>query len=326
MRPVREGPGREERRNERPSGKGSEIACIVLGLDGSMTPVSKEVGGQSAVAPLRRALVRPPRADDLGAWREYGWGGEPDEIAIEKEHEAFRAALAEAGTELLVAATPVPGDPDAVFVCDPAFVTDLGILLLRPGKEARRGETEVMAAELEAVGLPILDVMEQPATAEGGDLLWLDRKTLLVGRSYRTNEAGIAWLRRALPGVQVLPFDLPHLNGPGEVLHLLSLISLIDADLAVAFLPLLPARLVGLLEDRGISIVDVPEEEFDSQAPNILALAPRVALMLDGNPRTRERLEAMGADIRTYVGDELSRKGQGGPTCLTLPILRAGRM
>ena len=157
---------------------------------------------------------------------------------------------------------------------------------------------------------------------EGGDTLWLDHRTLLVGRSYRTNDAGIEALRRALPDVEVVAFDLPHLRGPGEVLHLLSLLSPLDDDLVVAYPPLLPTRLVELLRDRGISVVEVPDEEFETMGPNVLALAPRLALSLDGNDETRRRMERAGVEVRVYLGRELS-KGDGGPTCLTLPVLRA---
>jgi N-dimethylarginine dimethylaminohydrolase len=120
----------------------------------------------------------------------------------------------------------------------------------------------------------------------------------------------------------VLAFDLPHLTGPADVLHLMSLVSPLDRDLAVVYLPLLAVRLVQLLLDRGIELVEVPEDEFWTMGPNVLALAPRVALVLDGNPETRRRLEAAGVDVRVYRGDHLSRLGDGGPTCLTRPLLR----
>jgi N-dimethylarginine dimethylaminohydrolase len=150
----------------------------------------------------------------------------------------------------------------------------------------------------------------------------LDERTLLVGLGYRTNEAGAEALRRALPGVDVLTFDLSHYRGPGEVLHLLSFISPLDADLALVYPPLAPARLLQLLAERGIRTVEVPEEEFGSLGCNVLALGPRVALALDGNLETRRRMERAGVDVRVYKGDELSRKGDGGATCLTRPLLR----
>jgi dimethylargininase len=152
--------------------------------------------------------------------------------------------------------------------------------------------------------------------------MWLDECTLLVGRSYRTNDAGIDAIRDALPGVEVLAFDLPRVQGPAACLHLLSLLSPLDDDLVVAFPPLMPVRLLELLAERAIAIVEVPEEEFDSMGPNVLALAPRVAVAVDGNPETRRRMEAVGVDVSILEGSEIAHKGEGGPTCLTRPLLR----
>jgi dimethylargininase len=280
-------------------------------------------GCQSMTAPLRRVLVRPPRADGLVSWRAYGWHREPDAGRLAAEHEAFRAKLAEAGAEVVLGQTPVASDPDAIYVYDPAIVSSRGAILLRPGKEGRRAEVDAMGADLVEAGVPVAARLEAPALAEGGDTVWLDESTLLVGRGYRTNEAGIAALAQALPGVDVVPFDLPYLHGPGEVLHLMSLISPLDQDLALVYLPLLSVRLVELLRERGLQLVEVPDEEFWTMGTNVLALAPRVALALDGNPVARRRMEEVGVDVRVYEGEELSRNGDGGPTCLTRPLLRA---
>ena len=277
-------------------------------------------GARSATAPLRRVLVRPPTGTT--GWREYGWRVEPDLDAMAREHDAYREALAAAGAEVVLSETPVEGDPDAIYACDPALVTDRGAILLRPGKEGRREEPKAIGSDLEAAGVPVVGRLEAPATAEGGDLLWLDETTLVAGRSYRTNDAGIAALRDLLPDAEVVAVDLPHHRGASEILHLLSLISPLDADLVVAFPPLLPVRLMEMLADRGIEVVGVPEEELASQGPNVLALAPRVALALEGSPETRRRMEAAGVDVRVYVGEDLSRKGDGGPTCLSQAILR----
>jgi dimethylargininase len=280
-------------------------------------------GCRSMTAPLRRVLVRPPDAEGCAAWRAYGWRRKPDLGRLAAEHDAFCALLADAGADVVVGRTRVDACADAIYVYDPALVTDRGAILLRPGKPGRRGEVDAMAADLADAGVPIAARLEAPAAAEGGDTLWLDERTLLVGRGYRTNDAGVAALREALPGVDVVAFDLPHLRGPGEVLHLMSLISPLADDLAVVYLPLLPVRLVELLAGRGVRLVEVPEEEFRTMGPNVLALAPRVALALDGNPVTRRRMEAAGVDLRVYAGEELSRLGDGGPTCLTRPLLRA---
>jgi len=272
--------------------------------------------------PLERVYVRPPRTEDLRAWHEYGWRAEPDPVRAAVEHEAFREELARAGAEVVEGRTPVEGDPDAIYSYDPVLPTDRGVILLRPGKAGRRAEPDAVARDLEAAGVPILGRLEAPAAAEGGDMFWLDQASLAVGRGYRTNDAGIEGIRRLLPAVDVLSFDLVHLHGPAEVLHLLSLISPLDRDLAVCYPPLMPVRLMEALDERGIALVEVPEDEFATMGPNVLALGPRVALALEGNTTTRRRMEAAGVDVRTYRGDEISRKGDGGPTCLTRPLLR----
>ena len=279
-------------------------------------------GCQSMTGDLRRVLVRAPRAEDLRGWQRCGWRSEPDARGIAAEHEAFCGLLESAGAEIVVSESPAEGNPDAIYTYDPALVTDAGALLLHPGKECRRAEVGAMAEDFERAGVPVAGRLHEPELAEGGDCCWLDERTLLVGCGYRTNEAGIARLRELLPEVDVHAYDLPHWHGHRAVMHLMSLISPLAPDLAVVYEPLLPTRLAQLLEERGVELVAVPDEEFDSMGSNVLALAPRVALAVEGNPRTRERMERAGVEVLTYRGEELS-KGDGGPTCLTRPLLRA---
>jgi N-dimethylarginine dimethylaminohydrolase len=267
--------------------------------------------------------VRTPVAADLELWQTYGWRSSPDASRAAEEHAAFRDRLAASGAEIVIGAAPTPGDPDAIYAYDPTLLTDDGAVLLRPGKVGRRGEPDALAEDLQRAGVQVIGHLTEPATAEGGDMFFLDERTLLVGRGYRTNDAGIEQLRALLPGIEVVAFDLPHFHGPSECLHLMSFISPLDADLVVGSTPMMPVRLMELLRERGISIVEVTDEEFDSMGANVLALGPRIALALDGNPGTRRALEAAGVDVRTYVGAEISRKGDGGPTCLTRPLDRA---
>ena len=281
-----------------------------------------QFGGQNATGTLRRVLLRAPRPADAALWREYGWRGAPDPQAIAAEHETLCTLLGEAGAEVVLAEAPLEPNPDAVYVFDPAIVCDRGGIVLRPGKEGRLAEAEAITLDLEAAGVPVEARLEAPATAEGGDTLWLDERTLLVGRGYRTNTEGIDALRSAFPAVDVHVFDLPHWHGAAEVMHLLSLLSPLAPDLAVCYPPLMPVALVELLASRDVRLVEVPDEEFETMGPNVLALAPRVALALEGNDVTRERMERAGVEVLVYKGDELSRKGDGGPTCLTRPLLR----
>ena len=273
-------------------------------------------------APLRRVLVRPPQPADAARWREYGWRAEPNAAAAAGEHEALREILASAGAEVIVAEGE-PGNPDAIYAYDPLLVGEEGAVLLRPGKDGRLGEPGALEADLEPAGIPVAARIEAPGTIDGGDTLWLGRETLLVGRGYRTNASGVEQLAQAFPDAEVLSYDLPNWNGQAEVMHLMSLISPLDDDLALVYPRLAPVRLLELLHERGIEVVEVPDEEFETMGPNVLALSPRHALALEGNDETRRRMEAAGVEVLTYRGDEISRKGDGGPTCLTRPLLRA---
>jgi dimethylargininase len=279
-------------------------------------------GARSMTATLRRVLVRPPQPADAERWQEYGWRAEPDVAAAAAEHKALREILERVGAEVIVAEGQ-RGNPDAIYAYDPLLVGEAGAVLLRPGKDGRLREPSALEADLARAGVPVVAEIKRPGTIDGGDTLWLDRKTLLVGRGYRTNAEGVEQLAQAFSDAKVLSYDLPHWNGRAEVMHLMSLISPLDDDLALVYPRLAPVRLIELLNERGIEIVEVPDEEFETMGPNVLALGPRRALALEGNDETRRRMEAAGVEVVTYKGDEISRKGDGGPTCLTRPILRA---
>jgi N-dimethylarginine dimethylaminohydrolase len=274
---------------------------------------------------LRTVLVRRPD-EAFGAADPQRWNytSKPDLAVARREHDRIVDVLREAGAEIVHHDAPLPDHADAVFVHDPAIVTDAGAVILRMGKDLRRGEEAAMAAAFEELGVPILATLNGDAVAEGGDLLWLDRHTLAVGQGFRTNAEGLRQLHAALRplGVETIPVQLPHGAGPAACLHLMSLISMLDHDLAVVHLPLLPVPFVELLASRGIELVQVPEGEFSTMGPNVLALAPRNCLALEGNPVTAERLRAAGCTVHNYVGAELSLKAEGGPTCLTRPIWR----
>lgn len=279
-------------------------------------------GAQSMVAPLRRVAMRRPDESFAADPRVWHYTDRPDAAAAAVEHDALAAMLEEDGVEIVWHMDPLPDHADAIFVHDPVLVTDRGTILLRMGKPLRRGEEAPLAATLEAAGVPIAGVIEPPGIVEGGDLLWLDHDTLAAGHGFRTNGSGLDQLRSLLPGVEVIPVPLPWHLGPEACLHLMSVISLVDDDLAVAHRPLLPVPFVELLAARGCELIDVPAAELETQAPNVLATAPRRCIMLRGNPQTEKALIEAGCDVRTYVGDEITLKAEGGATCLTRPILR----
>jgi dimethylargininase len=292
----------------------------------STATTSRAWGGQSMVAPLKRVLVRKPAAPAAtDRFAEFGYPRAVDHHRTEREHDAFRALLAQSGAEVIVAGPDETGMLDAIFAYDPSFMTDAGAVLLRPGKELRLGEVDLAERSYGELGIPVTGRIEAPGTVEGGDTLWLDDRTLAVGRGYRTNGEGIRQLSALLApyGTDTVTVDLPHWRGPNECLHLMSFISPVAERLAVVYLPLMSVPFVQELQRRGWSFIEVPDEEFETHGCNVLALAPMRVLVCDGSPVTRARLEAAGCDVRVYMGDELSHNRAGGPTCLSRPILRA---
>jgi N-dimethylarginine dimethylaminohydrolase len=275
---------------------------------------------------LRRVMVRRPdeamAAADPLVWH---YTSAIDLPAAREAHDQLVRQLRLWDVDVLVHDEALPHHADSVFVFDPVLVTDAGSIVLSMGKAARRGEEEPLARALQAAGVPVAGRLEGEARVEGGDTLWLDHDTLAVGRGFRTNEEGVRQLRALLTplGVDVLDFDLPYFTGPEACLHLLSLVSPVDRDLAVGYPPLMPTAFWHELRRRGIRLLEAPEHEFArTQATNVLAVAPRRCLMLEGNPVTRRLLEEAGCEVAVMPGEALSFKAEGGPTCLTRPVSR----
>ncbi len=283
----------------------------------------KRYGSQSMVAPLKKVLVRRPDEAfgnaDPDLWH---YVSQPDLQESLREHDAFTNLLKSSGAEVIYHDIPMPDHADAIFVHDPVLISDQGAILLKMGKPLRKGEPEAISQTLEEAGVPIHYQLHGAAIAEGGDLLWIDGKTLAVGLGYRTNAAGLSQLQEALPSVHVFGVELPYYLGPEACLHLMSTISMIDEHLAVVYKPLTSVPFIQFLEDREITIIEVPEHEFETMGPNVLAVAPGQCIMLAGNPITKQRIEAAGGEVVTYQGNQISLKAEGGATCLTRPILR----
>jgi len=278
------------------------------------------------VDPLRRVAVRAPsRAFGEADPATWNYHGQPEIEAARAEHAALVALLEAEGAELIWHDADLPELADAMYVHDPVLVCDEGTIVLSMGKAQRRGEELPLAQALEAAGVPIHYRLHGEARAEGGDLLWIDRHTLAVGQGFRTNQVALEQLTEALAPLDVrcISVPLPVYTGSAACLHLMSLISMIDDDLAVAYPALLPVPFWLWLAERGIEVVTVPEAEFSTQGPNVLALAPRRCVLLEDNVETATRLRSAGCEVLTYRGAEISHKGEGGATCLTRPVLRA---
>jgi N-dimethylarginine dimethylaminohydrolase len=280
-------------------------------------------GSQSMIGRLRSAIVHLPGPEYTEeAWQGYGLAGHADRGHAVAEQEGFLAILRDFGVELHYLAEHASIQCTATY--DPALITDGGAIMMTSGRPERKGEVFPMARALVALDIPIIGWIGGEGTMDAGDTLWLDHETLLVGRSYRTNDEGFAQLRSVLDGhvANVQQFELPHWLGPQFVLHLMSVVSLVDHELAVVYPRAVPLRLMSLLREREYRLIEVPDAEWDTQGCNVLALAPGVAVMAQRNPITAGRLRDAGVEVFEYPGDQITRLRVSGPTCNSRPVLR----
>lgn len=281
------------------------------------------------VTPVKRMLLKHAREAFISQehidaqWEGLFYLGRPDYGKAIDEYDKLVNLLESLDMEL----TFLPRDDettlDSIYTHDPLIVTDQGAVLGNMGKPARSPEPEAAGTYLESIGVPTLGRITGKGRVEGGDVLWVDERTLAVGQGYRTNAEGIRQLGELLgDSVDIVSVPLPHWTGPDDCLHLMSFISVVDSDLAVVYSRLMPVPFRQWLLEQGFTLVEVPDEEFDTFACNVLAVAPRKCVMLTGNPQTQRGLEEAGAEVWAFEGQEICLKGTGGPTCLTRPILR----
>jgi N-dimethylarginine dimethylaminohydrolase len=287
------------------------------------------VRGLNETGRLRHVVMKHSR-DAFGdahrieaQWRSLNFSGPPELGAAIDEYDRLVGLIHGAGAEVSFLPSDPRGGLDSIYVRDASIVSPSGVILANMGKPLRAAEPTAQGEAFRALGIPVIGAIEPPGTMEGGDLVWLDEQTVAVGEGYRTNAEGIRQLRAILgSAIEVLVAPLPHWHGAGEVLHLMSLISPIRRDLAVVYSPLMPVPFRRTLLERGYTLIEVPDSEFDTMGTNVLALAPGQCVMIAGNARTRAAIERAGTQVLEYIGTEISTKGAGGPTCLTRPIAR----
>jgi N-dimethylarginine dimethylaminohydrolase len=280
---------------------------------------------------LTRVLLKHPReafrSDEAIAaeWKALSFGAPPSLARAIEEYDAFVDILRTADVHIDALPMAERTTLDSLYVRDASIVCSRGVILCRMGKRLRAAEPAAQKAAYRGLSIPVVGEITEPGCLEGGDVVWLDDHTIAVGHGYRTDDEGILQLRALLGDSidELIAVSLPHWRGPGDVLHLMSLISPVDRDLAVVYSPLLPVAFRQRLIAHDCELIEVPHEEFETMGTNILALGPRDCLMLAGNPRTRKALERAGARVREYTGNEISMTGAGGPTCLTRPLARA---
>lgn len=282
----------------------------------------------SEVAPILRLLLKHPREawrdqeNVRRQWRALRYTEEPDFSRACDEYDAFAGILGRFVPDVRFLPAADGTGLDSIYVRDAALIAPQGLVLGRMGKALRAGEPGAVRPFLGQAGWPVAGEIREPGTIEGGDFVWLDARTAAIGHGYRTNGEGIRQFREivAADGCEVVEVPLPHWDGPGDVLHLMSMLSPVDERKLLVYSRLLPVPFRKRLLDMGYELLEVPDAEYPTMATNVLALAPGKCLALAGNPRTAAVLEKAGIEVLTYEGREISVKGAGGPTCLTRPI------
>jgi N-dimethylarginine dimethylaminohydrolase len=285
---------------------------------------------QSEIGCIRRLVLKHVRDAFLNQdavereWRDLNFASAPDRLRAIDQYDRFVELVSSTGAVIDFLPAADGTGMDSVYVRDASVMTDRGAILCRMGKPQREGEPSAQEAAFRAAGIPVLGTIGAPGRLEGGDVVWLDARTLAVGQGYRSNAHGIDQLRELLDDLadDVIAVPLPHWRGPSDVFHLMSIISPIDADLAVVYSPLMSVPFRERLLERGTTLIEVPGGEFETMGANVLAIGPRACVMVSGNPKTRAALERAGAAVFEYEGSEISLKGGGGPTCLTRPLVR----
>ena len=281
------------------------------------------------VKQVRRVLLKHPRdafIDQVTVDRqssELNYSNTPDfEIAC-SDYDQFVDLIQSFGAEIHF--LPASNTSlDSIYTHDPCIVTNGGVILCNMGKPQRYNESDNIEKYFTSIGIPILGRIEGTGTLEGGDIIWIDERTVAVGEGYRSNMEGINQFKHLLGDLvdDVIPVALPHWTGPEDCLHLMSNVSPIDHDLYLVYSRLLSVSFRRYLLERKIQLIEVPDEEYASMGCNVLAMTNRKVIMIEGNPITQNRLENEGVEVHTYNGAEISLKGAGGPTCLTRPFLR----
>ncbi len=282
------------------------------------------------VDPIKKILLNHPKNAFLNQnkinseFKELKFFDAPDYYESLNEYEAFIDILKFHNIELYFLAGNNTNTIDSIYAHDPFIISNDGAIICNMGKKNRISEIENVKIFLKNNEIPILGEISAPGKLEGGDIVWIDKHNIAIGIGYRSNIEGVKQLSEILSGCvkNIIPVPLPHWNGPNDCLHLMSNLSPIDYNLFLVFPKLLPVQFIQYLKENKIKLIEVPFKEYETMACNVLAIAPREVIMLEGNPITKKLLESENVIVHTYKGSEISLKGAGGPTCLTKPFLR----
>ena len=288
------------------------------------------IGCNSMVDPLRRLIMKSPlcawkdKYNVKKNWKDLYYSAEPNFDKAVLQYNNLISIIKSFGIDILMLPNNDNTSLDSIYTHDAGIATSSGIIICNMGKKSRKNEPKALKGFLSDNNISVIGEIKYPGIIEGGDIIWINNRTIAVGEGYRTNKEGIRQLKEILGDEidDLIRVPLPHWLGPESCLHLMSNVSPIDHNLYLIYPKLLPVKFIKYLKSLNIKLINVPDKEYESMACNVLSLAPKKCIMMSGNPITKKLLESNNVEVFTYDGSEISVKGAGGPTCLTRPILR----
>ena len=288
------------------------------------------IGCNSMVDPLRRLIMKSPLCawkDTYNVkkyWKDLYYSAEPNFDKAVLQYNNLISIIKSFGIDILMLPNNDNTSLDSIYTHDAGIATSSGIIICNMGKKSRKNEPKALKDFLSDNNISVIGEIKYPGIIEGGDIIWINNRTIAVGEGYRTNKEGIRQLKEILGDEidDLIRVPLPHWLGPESCLHLMSNVSPIDHNLYLIYPKLLPVKFIKYLKSLNIKLINVPDKEYESMACNVLSLAPKKCIMMSGNPITKKLLESNNVEVFTYDGSEISLKGAGGPTCLTRPIYR----
>jgi N-dimethylarginine dimethylaminohydrolase len=241
--------------------------------------------------------------------------GAVDVARARYEHNAMVEVYQSEKVEVHFVEPDLPCQPNLMFCADLFVMTPQGAILARPASTVRAAEERWVARKLAALGIPILKTLTGNATFEGADLMWIDAKTAMIGRGLRTNDQAIGQIETLLGELDI---DLIAVDMPFGIMHFMSLLRIVDHNLAICWPRRTPHRTVRVLQERGYEVKFPPfgDDQQSHRGINFVTLGPRRILMVEGLPKVQAYLEELGIECLTCPTDELA-KAAGNVGCLS---------
>ncbi len=288
-------------------------------------------GAQSEYRPLKRVIMHRP-SDEVQVItelnkREFLYRDTVSKEKMQEEHDSYVQFLKDEDVDVITIEDTLC--PNLLFTRDAASVTNKGAILMRPTFAARFFEPFYLQKIFKTLNIPLMEITR--GCVEGGDLVYLDEDTLMVGFGPRTDPDGLTQIKEFLlrkTVKEIIAVPLPSFR-----VHLDGALMILNHDLAI-FHPgslCFPAKLLKentlvsmpeFLKDNGFELIEVTDEEAKVFGPNLLVVKPQLVVSYSTNTRIISELEERSFEVFPLEGRELM-KAAGGPHCMTCPVFRS---